>query len=729
MNREEYLQCIRENAPYVNLERVERAFDYGAAVHEGQTRKSGEPYFTHPAAVSGILAELRMDEDTIIAGLLHDTVEDTNATPEIVDELFGSDVERLVRGVTKLELFTYQSQMEYQVENLRKMFIAMANDFRVIVIKLADRLHNMRTLNAMPPEKQQRIAKETIDIYAPIAGRLGIFRIKWELEDLSLKYLDPVEYQDLTNKVNKKLSERREIIEAYIDQIRKALNEVGIECEIYGRPKNLYSIYRKMKYQDKQFDEIYDLTAIRVILDDEKKLYGALGEIHSLWNFIPGRFKDYVSNPKANHYRSLHTTLMGKNGPFEVQLRTREMHEQAEYGIAAHWKYKEGNTSVRLDDLDAQMQSFRQMLELQSDLSEPGEFMDSLQSDILSAEVFVFTPNGKSIVLPDGATPIDFAYRIHSEVGNSAIAAKVNGRIVPLSYHLSNGQMVEILTQKNGPGPSRDWLKFVKSTQAKQKIRQWFKKERREENIEKGEEIIVAELKRHGLFSKSVLNENFLEPILRRLSLKTLDDLYNAIGYGGILTAQVIPKIREKVAAEEKEKAALEQAASGASSSDESKRRPPREEKYRSTGVIVKGMDDILVRFAKCCTPVPGDSIIGYITRGRGVTIHRADCENFEKNEETENRFIEATWACEEKGAYYASVMITALNRKGVMSDITAVVGALDMDFTSLNAKVDKNNLVTISLSVEIQGVEELDRLFRKLKGIQDIIEIKRVSA
>ena len=725
MNLEGYLIKVKGFAPYLDLERIAKAYEFGDKAHTGQLRKDGTPFFNHPTSVSLILAELEMDEETIIAALLHDTVEDTSVTLEDVQKQFGKEVALLVDGVTKLAIINYETKQEQQVENLRKMFLAMSSDIRVILIKLADRLHNIRTLGAMTPEKQREKAEETIEIFAPIAHRLGIFRIKWELEDLSLKYLDPEGYKDLVRKVDKKRTERESIINDYIHQIEQALTELGLDFEIYGRPKNFYSIYKKMKFQHKEFDEIYDLTAIRVVCSDIKDCYSALGAVHTLWKPIPGRFKDYIAMPKANLYQSLHTTLMGNGEPFEIQIRTREMHEIAEYGIAAHWKYKEGNQTSN-NEMEKKISSFRQMMEWQSDLKDPSEFMNSLKLDLFNTEVFVFTPNGQVVDLPVGSTPVDFAYKIHSEVGNKCIGAKVNGRIVPLNYQLQNGQRIEIMTTKTAQGPSRDWLKFVKSTQAKQKIKQWFKKERRDENVEKGQEIIIAELKRQNLPVKVVLNEDYLEAILKRLSLKSIEDMYNAIGYGGILTSQVVPKIKEKFFKEQKEELAKQKTEVEKFEDLPNKKKPI---KKSDTGVVVKGIDDILVRFAKCCTPVPGDSIIGYITRGRGVTIHRSDCENFEKTDESKNRFIEVSWADSANTSYSASVQVVSLDRKGLLSEITMMMHELDMTMSGINAKIDKNGIAIVNITIEISDIEELNKLMKKLKNLEDMIEVKRISS
>lgn len=724
MNLNEYLSQLREYAPYVDMALIEDAFLFGQKAHEGQLRKDGSPFFDHPANVSLILAQLEMDEKTIVAALLHDTVEDTEVTLEDVVAKFGEEIAALVDGVTKLEVINYETKQERQVENLRKMFLAMASDIRVILIKLADRLHNIRTLGAMTIEKQKEKAEETIEIYAAIAHRLGIFTIKWELEDLSLKYYDPEGYNDLVQKVNLKRTERESIINDYIRQIAEALGALHLEFEIYGRPKNFYSIYKKMKYQHKEFDEIYDLTAIRIICEDIKDCYSALGAVHTLWKPIPGRFKDYIAMPKPNLYQSLHTTLMGNGEPFEIQIRTREMHEIAEYGIAAHWKYKEGTKNTH-QEMEEKLNSFRQMMAFQSDLKDPSEFMKSLRLDLFNSEVFVFTPDGAVLDLPIGATPVDFAYRIHTEVGNKCVGAKVNGRIVPLNYQLQNGQRVEILTSKGSMGPSRDWLKFVKSTQAKQRIKQWFKKERRDENVEKGQEMLVSEVRKQNIPTKAVLNDDFLDPILKRLSLKNVEDLYNAVGYGGILTSQVIPKIREKYNKERKEEQMKE--AAEVFKPEEVVKKPS--SKRNEAGVTVKGMDDILVRFAKCCSPVPGDDIIGYITRGRGVTIHRSDCENFEKSEDARNRFIEVAWATDTEASYLTHVQIISSDRKGLLTDITMLMHEQSMMMTGINAKIDKKGIAIVNLSIEISDIEELNKLMRKLKAMEEVIEVKRVNA
>lgn len=728
---EDYLADVRVNAPQVNAERLARAYEFGKEAHTGQFRKDGvTEYFNHPIEVSTILSEVIPDEDSIVAALLHDTIEDTQVTREDVEAAFGADVLRLVEGVTKLANVTFETKKALQAESMRKMLIAMSSDFRVILIKLADRMHNMRTLMHMSENRQKDIAEETLNIYAPIAHRLGIFRIKWELEDLCLKYLDPEGYRDIVEKVNKKLSEREAVIRGYISQLKEAMAMAGIECEIYGRPKNFYSIYRKMRHQHKEFDEIYDLTAIRIIVKKERDLYAALGVVHSMWNFIPGRFKDYVSTPKNNIYRSLHTTLMGKNEPFEIQIRTEEMHEEAEYGFAAHWRYKEG-TLNKHDDFDLKIQCFRRIMDLQGDINEAGEFIDAFQNDILNTEVYVFTPNAEVVDLPEGSTPIDFAYQIHTAVGNSAIGARVDGKSVPLSYVLQNGQVVEIKTSKASQGPSRDWLKFVKTNQAKQKIRQFFKRERRDDNIKNGHSILVSELKKHGFKSKEVLTNDFMQSIYERLSMKSLDDLYNAIGYGGILTSQVVPRVREKFkAAAAAVAAAAAAAANTANIGARVNHKAEVREKARG-GVIVRGMEDIFVRFAKCCTPVPGDAIIGYITRGRGVTVHRADCSNFERKEGFDERLIDVEWASTDsgRGAYNVALRLVAGNRKGVVAEITSTLTSLDIDLSSVDAKLQSDDTVHVIISFEIEHRNEMDTLFQRLKSIPDVLSVSRVSS
>lgn len=730
MNLETYILKIEQYNPYLNLDRIIKAYQFGESAHSGQFRKSGETYFIHPIHVSLILAELELDEDTIVAGLLHDVVEDTKYTLDDVAKEFGVQVSLLVDGVTKLGQIHYETKEERQAENLRKMFLAMAKDIRVILIKLADRLHNMRTLKYMTDNKKKEKAEETLEIYAPIAHRLGISKLKWELEDLSFLYLDPEGYYDLVAKVNKKRDERETNINNVIRDLKNAVAEDEIHCEITGRPKNFYSIYKKMVYQNKSFEEIYDLTAIRVIVDSIKDCYGVLGIVHNLWIPIPGRFKDYISIPKPNMYQSLHTTVMSGTGePFEIQIRTSDMHRIAEYGIAAHWKYKEGIESSQ-DEMENRLTWLRQMMEWQKELQDPKEFMDSLKIDLFTNQVFVFTPEGEVIDLPLGSTPVDFAYKIHSAVGNKCVGAKVNGRIVPLNFQLGNGQIVEVLTSNNAGGPSRDWLKFVKSTQAKNKIKNWFKKERREENIKEGKDMLEKEIKRNGFQPKELLKDDWVGPIIDKLGMNTIEDLYAAIGYGGIMLGQIIPKLKERHKQENKPQTSLlEQMAEGFDHEHQPREREKKKKNKAANGIVVKGVDDMLVRFAKCCNPVPGDDIIGYITRGRGVTIHRADCVNFEKSEDSQSRFIEVAWdKKEQQSAYSSEVQIIAPDRKGLLGEITVLITDLNLTVTGVNAKLSKNNIAIINLTLEISNSEQLTKLINKIKSMPEIIEVKRNS-
>ncbi|HZX21119.1 MAG TPA: bifunctional (p)ppGpp synthetase/guanosine-3',5'-bis(diphosphate) 3'-pyrophosphohydrolase, partial [Clostridia bacterium] len=613
---ENLINKIEEYTPYCDVGLVVKAYNFAENAHQNQYRKSGEKYFIHPVEVAKILIELKMDSSAIAAGLLHDVIEDTNYGYDKIKSEFGEEVADLVEGVTKITRLNFSSKEERQAENLRKMILAMAKDIRIILIKLADRLHNMRTLKYHNGEKQREKAMETLEIYVPIADRLGISRIKWELEDLCLRYIDPEGYYDLVDKVAKKRHDREEFINNVIDNLKDKLREFNIENEITGRPKHFYSIYKKMKDQNKTFEEIFDFMAVRVLVKGVKDCYGALGVVHTIWKPIPGRFKDYVAMPKPNMYQSLHTTVIGPEGDlFEIQIRTWEMHKIAEYGIAAHWKYKEGKTGNVDQQTDKKLAWLRQMIEWEKEVKDPREFMESLKIDLFTNEVFVFTPKGEVINLPAGSTPIDFAYKIHSGVGNTCIGAKVNGRIVPLDYKLKNSDIVQILTSSGSTGPSRDWLKIVKSSQAKTKIRQWFKKERREENIDKGQEIIDKEIKRLALgISQSAL-QKLLNNMAKRHGFSSTEDLYAAVGYGGIVLTQIMPKIKEIARKETVQ-----------DSSEKPKEYMPREAAKKkkagpSQGVRVKGIDNIMIRFAKCCNPVPGDDIMGYITRGRGVSI------------------------------------------------------------------------------------------------------------
>ncbi|MBI9014525.1 MAG: bifunctional (p)ppGpp synthetase/guanosine-3',5'-bis(diphosphate) 3'-pyrophosphohydrolase [Clostridiales bacterium] len=725
MEVKEYIEKIKSINKNVDIEKLEKAFHYAQNAHEGQLRKSGEPFFIHPLAVSLIVAELEVDSDTIVACLLHDTIEDTDASFEDIEAEFGHSVAQLVDGVTKLTKMHYETKQEIQVENLRKMFLAMAKDIRVILIKLVDRLHNMRTLKYQSESKKQEKALETLEIYVPIAHRLGIFKIKGELEDLCLLYLEPESYYELSSKINKKLSERKTYIDKVIEQISDSLDEIEMSYEVYGRPKNFYSIYKKLKYQKKEFSEIYDITAIRILVDTVKDCYAALGTVHTLWKPMPGRFKDYIAMPKPNMYRSLHTTVMGNEGePFEVQIRTQEMHKVSEYGIAAHFNYKEAKKGM--NNIDEKLVWLRQMMEWQGDIDNPEEFLDSLKIDILNHQVYVFTPQSSVVELPEGSTPVDFAYKIHTEVGNKCVGAKVNGRIVPLNFKLSTGEIVEILTQKNSNGPSRDWLTFVKSTQAKNKIKHWFKKERREENIEKGRDMIEKEIRKAGFKVSDLMVPKWLDPLMARLSVYSIDDLYATIGYGGIMMNQVLPKLKE---AYKKEHKIDEIEIKELESKKEDRRVQEKNSKRAGQSVIVKGLDDLLIRFARCCTPVPGDDIIGYITRGRGVTVHRADCKNFESTDEMKSRFIEVAWQVEETATFTTEIQVIAPDRKGLLSEVTSIITAINLVVTGVSAKLLKSGVAVINLSIEVSDINKLNSLLNRLNTLENIIEVKRVTS
>lgn len=707
-----------------SLDKIRKAYSFAEHAHEGQYRSSGDPFIVHPLEVGFILIDLGLDVDTIAAGLLHDVVEDTGVEIEKLKEIFGSEIAKLVDGVTKLGKIAYKTKEEQQAENLRKMFLAMAKDIRVIIIKLADRLHNLRTLEYVDEDKQREKAYETLEIYAPLAHRLGIFKIKWELEDISLRYIDPKGYYDLVEKVAIKRREREAYINEVIETLKHRMKETNIEGEIEGRPKHFYSIYRKMYMQHKNFEQIYDLLAIRVIVNTVKDCYGVLGIAHTLWKPIPGRFKDYIAVPKANMYQSLHTTVIGPRGePFEIQIRTWEMHRTAEYGIAAHWKYKEGRKSST--DLDQKLAWLRQLLEWQSDLKDAREFMETLKIDLFTDEVFVFTPKGDVVDLPKGAIPLDFAYAIHSAVGNRCVGAKVNGKIVPLDYELKTGDIVEILTSSSSNhGPSRDWLKIVKTTQAKNKIKQWFKKERREENILKGKEMLEREAKKQGYTLSQILKTEWVETIWRKYGFHSLDDMYSAIGYGGITTNQVLLRLID----EYKKTNKLEQQELQDITIKEGQK-PQKEKKSTDKGVEVKGIDNVMIRFSKCCNPLPGDDIIGYITRGRGVSIHRTDCINLKDPSIEKHRLIEVNWTDEYKADYNAEIQIIAHDRQGILADITKTISEMKIDVTAVNARTTRKKQVVINLTLEIKNIEQLDKVMEQFKKMPDVMDVFRVNA
>ncbi|WP_054949070.1 RelA/SpoT family protein [Numidum massiliense] len=699
-----------------DLSRIEEAYEVAREAHSGQKRESGEPFICHPLAVAYILVELGMDTSTVMAGLLHDVVEDTEVTLEEIEEAFGPTIARLVDSVTKvtkLGRMKYKSKEEQQAENHRKMLVAMAQDVRVILIKLADRLHNMRTLKYQPWEKQQRTASETLEIFSPLAHRLGISAIKWELEDIALRYKSPQEYYRIANLMQKKRAEREEYLNDVIEKVQQRLQDMDIEADISGRPKHIYSIYRKMKLQNKQFNEIYDLLAVRVIVNNIKDCYAVLGIIHTLWKPMPGRFKDYIAMPKANMYQSLHTTVIGPKGePLEVQIRTWEMHRTAEYGVAAHWAYKEGKQKQE-PSFEDKLTWFRQILEWQQDVSDAQEFMESMKMDIFSDVVFVFTPKGDVIELPANSVPLDFAYRIHTEVGNRTIGAKVNGKIVPLDHKLKTGDIVEILTSKHSYGPSRDWLKIAQSSHARSKIRNWYKKERREESVAKGREALEREIKKYGFDVDNVLTEDAVAEVIAKFNFQGEEDMLAAIGYGGITAAQIANRLTEKL-----------RAAEDAAIPPEAKV-VPKPHKSVAQGVRVKGVDNLLVRFSKCCNPVPGDDIVGFVTRGRGVSVHRSDCPNI-RTDETE-RLIDVEWEERSNQSFNVDLEVYGMDRRGMMHEVLQVVAESKTNMTAVAGKVTRNNMAVINVSIMVQNLDHLHAVVEKIKQIKDVYSVTRV--
>ena len=715
---EQLIEKVKKYATEEDVNLIKKAYEFAKEYHDGQERNSGEPYIVHPLEVALILADLELDIASVVAGLLHDVVEDTSASLQQIEQEFGSEIASLVDGVTKLGKLEFTSKLEQQAENYRKMLIAMAKDIRVILIKLADRLHNMRTLKYLPPEKQRQKAQETIDIYAPLAHRLGISKIKWELEDLALRYLDPEGYYDLVEKIAKKRVEREEYIRKIISLISEKLKEANIEVgQIDGRPKHFYSIYRKMKQQGKTLEEIYDLFAIRIIVNSVKDCYGVLGIIHTLFKPMPGRFKDYIAMPKPNMYQSLHTTVIGPEGePFEVQIRTFDMHRTAEYGIAAHWKYKEGR--IKSTDEDEKFAWLRELLEWQKELKDAKEFMESLKINLFSDEVFVFTPKGDVISLPQGSTPIDFAYAIHSEIGNKMAGAKVNGKLVPIDYELKNGDIVEIITSPNVHGPSQDWLKIVKSPQAKSKINAWFKKERKEENIQKGKDILEKEIKKLNLPLQYAFKEDVLQAVAQRYGYRTAEDMFAALGYGGITVGKIALRIKEEIKKYIKEDGAKEVQLE----------KPKPAKPSSNNGILVKGVENILVRLAKCCNPVPGDEVIGYITRGRGVSIHRRDCPNVEQYLKEPERIVEAEWNVTKDAKFDAQIHVLANDRTGILMDITNLLGENKISVKAIQGRTTRDRIANINLTVEISSTEQLEKIIRKLRKIDSVFDVQRVK-
>ena len=752
-----------------NYDLLDRAYDYAFEAHNGQSRVGGEPYIMHPLRVATILAELELDVTSIIAGLLHDVVEDTPATLEDISYNFGDMVAQVVDGVTKLDKIPYTTKEEQQAENIRKMILAMSKDIRVILVKLADRLHNMRTMTSMTPEHQRHKSNETREIYAPLANRLGIFRVQSELEDLSFRYLEPQAYADLVNALSIYQQRRETPLSDITRQLDQKFHDISIDAHIEYRMKHLYSIYRKMRGQDKQLDQIYDIYAIRIIVNLVSECYHVLGTVHEEYKPIPGRFKDYIAMPKHNQYQSLHTTLIGDSGtPFEVQIRTWDMHRVAEFGIAAHWKYKEGSTSgnkpkkgyqagagvsppyditgtdsaqlfdsagtndvgelrdgvFELNENDQKLAWLRQLIEWQRDLQDANDFVEDLKIDLFTDTVFVFSPKSDVYDLPSGSTPIDFAYRVHSAVGNRMNGARVNGRIVPISYRLQNGDIVEIITSVNEHGPSRDWIDIANSSQAKNKIKQWFKRENREENIVRGRELIEKEIKRQGFIPSQLLKPEWIDRLLKRYNFNTLDDAYSAVGYDGISSTKLVLKLVDEYRAVNKSPETVadlvQQSGQDQQKNDRNRKKPP------EGGVLVRGIGNCLVRLSHCCNPVPGDPIVGYITRSRGVSVHREDCVNVTNSVDDNNRLVEVSWYEQVTETYQAAILVVANDRPILLSDITGSIGEFKVPIKTINAKVSRENFAVIDLILEINGKAQLDMIIKKLRGVESVIRVSR---
>ncbi len=730
---QELIASVKKYHPSTDISMIQKAYEVASEAHKDQKRKSGEPYIIHPLCVSIILADLELDKETIVAGLLHDAVEDTWMTYEEVEKEFGSEVALLVDGVTKIGQLSYsQDKVEVQAESLRKMFLAMAKDIRVILIKLADRLHNMRTLQYMTPKKQQEKAKETMDIYAPIAQRLGISKIKVELDDLSLKYLKPEVYYDLVEKVALRKSVREEFVGNIVKQVKQHMDDANIRAQVDGRVKHFFSIYKKMVNQNKTIDQIYDLFAVRILVDSVKDCYAALGVIHEMYKPIPGRFKDYIAMPKPNMYQSLHTTLIGPNGqPFEIQIRTFEMHKTAEYGIAAHWKYKEssdGKKPVGKSE-EEKLNWLRQILEWQRDMSDNREFMSLLKNDLdlFADSVYCFTPQGDVKTLPNGSTPIDFAYCVHSAVGNKMVGARVNGKLVPIEYQIQNGDRIEIITSQNSQGPSRDWLKVVKSTQAKNKINQWFKKELKEDNILKGKEMLTQYAKAKGFKISNYTKTQYLDAVLRKYGFRDWDSVLAAIGHGGLKEGQVFNKLVEAYDKEHKKNITDEDVLEAAQETQDKLHVAK-----SKSGIVVKGIHDVAVRFSKCCNPIPGDEIVGFVTRGRGITIHRTDCVNVMNMSDLDrSRLIEAEWQRPDTKVsekYMAEINVYANNRTGLLVDLSKIFTERKIDLRSINSRTSKQEKATISLSFNVGSKEELNTLIEKIRQVESIIDVERTT-
>jgi len=731
--KKEFIEKLLSINPNYNTESIEKAYEVAERLHDGQVRKSGEPYLIHPVNVAYILAELGMDEATIVGGLLHDVVEDTEYTREDLVGDFSEEIAVLVDGVTKLGNIKYESKEEIQAENFRKMFLAMSKDIRVLVIKLADRLHNMRTLEFMKPEKRIEKATETLEIYAPLAARLGIFSIKFELEDLALKYLHPEEYDDLVVKIGQMKTKRETIINNVIQEIKEALDDMGLKYEIYGRAKHYYSIYKKMMIQHKDIDEIFDLIAVRIIVESVRDCYAVLGIVHTLWTPIPGRFKDYIAMPKPNMYQSIHTTVIGENGdPFEIQIRTWEMHHVAEYGIAAHWKYKEGKTSGESSNDDIKLAWLRQSLELEKDSDDPKDFLENVKMDLFASQVFVFTPQGKVLELPNGSTPLDFAFKIHSEIGYKCVGAKVSGKMVPIDYVLQNGDIVEIVTSSNSSGPSMDWLNIAKSSNARNKIRAYLKRENKNENIEKGRDLVEKYFKKRNLDVPTFMKDQYIRRAIKDAKFANPEEAWVQLSAGGSLvskfanllisyyeedTKQELPKSNEEIIEELKVQ--------------EAKKTRAQKKSKDNPGIVVEGADNLMIKLAKCCNPVPGDEIIGFITKGRGISVHRCDCTNIVSlPEEEKARFIEVEWEDLKAGkSYEATINIIGSDRRGLLSDISKVCDNMDVNLSGVNARTGKDGAMNMTIQLEISSIQEMDRILRALRNIEGITNVYRARS
>ncbi len=720
---EDLIELQKKNYPNADIELIRRAYDYARENHGNQCRKSGEPYMIHPLNVAYILATLELDDETICAALLHDVVEDTEKTREDLEKDFSVAIADMVSGVTKLGTLRYTTAEEQQVENYRKMFLAMGKDIRVILIKLADRLHNMRTLKFLTRDRQIANAKETQDLYAPLANRLGIYSLKWELEDLSFKYLHPEEYHDIVTGLDKKREERLKFIEKIQIDLENEIKDQGIKAEVTGRAKHLYSIYRKMQRDNKNLDQIYDLFALRILVEDVKDCYAVLGIVHEMYTPMPGRFKDYIAVPKKNMYQSIHTTLLGPKGtPFEVQIRTWEMHRTAEFGIAAHWAYKEASnkgTKQSVVVTDDKLAWLRETLEWQKNTENPDEFLNTLKTELFEDEVYIFTPKGMIKVLPKGATPIDFAYSVHEQIGHKMVGCKINSKMMPIITPLRNGDIVEIMTSEQSKGPSRDWLKFVKSSSAKTRINQWFKRAQRTENIEKGKEAIEKEVKKIGIKYSDIVKPEWLQLAMDRYKFATVDDLYASIGFGGISVNKLMARLLDEYRKEHEDQDFEEKI-------EQLAKEKPSRVKPSKTGVVVKGIDNCLVKLSKCCNPLPGDEIIGYITKGRGVSVHRTDCVNVNDLLSEENRIIDVYWFDDVNGSYKVEIEILANDRQGLLKDVIKQVENLKIKLTGINSKTTKEGIVIIDLSLEVENIDILNKTISAFRNIENVYDVNR---